>query len=234
MNMKLKSLLLAAPLLAASSLAVAGGHGETVKAEPWTPKALRESLAVMPAGDITRGKAAHDGLYCASCHGAAGIAPSRNYPHLAGQRAEYTWKMLRDYKDFRRDEGQGRHQTMVRLAQILSEQQIADLAAYYASLPLTEGKGEVIEAPKLVRKGDPTRLLTACASCHGARGEGGKNETPALAGQVKDYLVRTMHTFGKGTRDNDAEEGMRQFAHDLTAEEIEQVAEYYAALPKLK
>jgi cytochrome c553 len=97
----------------------------------------------MPKGDITRGKAAHDGLYCDSCHGAEGIAPSRNYPHLAGQRAEYTWKVLRDYKAFRRDEGDGRHQTMVRLGQLLTEQQIADLAAYYASLPLPEGKGEV-------------------------------------------------------------------------------------------
>jgi hypothetical protein len=48
---------------------------------------------------------------------AEGIAPSRNYPHLAGQRAEYTWKVLRDYKEFRRDEGNGRHQTMVRLGQ---------------------------------------------------------------------------------------------------------------------
>ena len=218
--------------MAASSLVAAGGHGETVNAEPWTPKALRESLAAMPAGDIARGKATHDGLYCASCHGAEGVAPSRNYPHLAGQRAEYTWKVLRDYKEFRRDEGNGRHQTMVRLGQLLTEQQIADLAAYYASLPLPEGKGGAVEAPPLVRKGDPTRLLTACASCHGVNGQGGKNETPALAGQVKDYLIRTMHTFKDGRRSNDAEEGMRQFSHDLSEEEIELLAEYYAGVAK--
>lgn len=232
MKKTLISLIIAASLMAASSLALAGGHGETVQAEPWTPKALRETLAAMPAGDVHRGRAAHDGLYCASCHGAQGEAPSRNYPHLAGQRAEYTYKVLRDYRDFRRDEGSGRAQIMVRLSQILTDQQIADLAAYYASLPLPEGSGDAAAAPLLVTKGDPKRLLTPCASCHGAKGEGGKNETPALAGQVKDYLVRTMHTFGKGKRDNDAEEGMRQFAHDLTAEEVEALAAYYAALPK--
>jgi cytochrome c553 len=232
MKKTLKSLFIVTPLMAASTLAAAGGHGETVEATKWTPKALRESLAAMPAGDIRRGKEAHDVLYCASCHGEAGVAPSRNYPHLAGQRAEYTYKMLVDYKDYRRDEGGGRAQIMVRLSQILSKQQMADLAAYYDSLPLPEGNGEVTETPLLVRKGDTKRLLTPCASCHGVNGEGGKNETPALAGQVKDYFIRTMHTFKERRRDNDTEEGMSQFVHDLTEQEIEALADYYASLPK--
>jgi cytochrome c553 len=232
MKQTLKSLFIAAPLLAASTLAVASGHGESVEAQQWTPQTLRETLAAMPQGDVRRGKEAHDGLYCASCHGEAGLSPTRNYPHLAGQRAEYTYKMLVDYKAFRRDEGSGRAQIMVRLSQILSEQQMADLAAYYASLPLPKGSGEAGEAPLLVRKGDPTRLLTPCASCHGVHGEGGKNETPALAGQVKDYFIRTMHTFKQRQRSNDTEEGMSQFVHELSEQEIEMLADYYASLEK--
>ncbi|MGM0595003.1 MAG: c-type cytochrome [Pseudomonadota bacterium] len=231
--MKLKALFIAAPLMAASSLAFgAGGHGPAVEAEAWTPKTLRETLAAMPAGDIQRGKQAHDGLFCASCHGDTGLSPTRNYPHLAGQRAEYTYKMLVDYKAFRRDEGRGRAQIMVRLSQILTRQQMADLAVYYESLPLPEGNGEPKATPMLVSKGDSKRLLTPCASCHGVYGEGGKNETPAIAGQVKDYLMRTMHNFKQRARDNDTEEGMSQFVHELSEQEIEMLADYYAGLSK--
>ena len=232
MKCKTKSLFVAVSLMAASTYAFAGGHEEAVEAQAWTPKTLRESLAAMPAGDISRGKETHDRLYCASCHGAAGEAPSRNYPHLAGQRAEYTYKMLVDYKDYRRDEGTGRAQSMVQLSQLLTEQQMADLAVYYESLPFPEGNGTLSGTPLLVSKGDPQRLLTPCASCHGVSGEGGRNETPALAGQVKDYFIRTMHNFKEEHRDNDTEEGMRQFVHDLTEEEIETLAEYYASMPK--
>jgi cytochrome c553 len=122
---------------------------------------------------------------------------------------------------------------MVNIARLLSEQDMRDVAAYYAILPLppAEPVGEVsAPAVALVREGDPKRLITPCASCHGVAGEGGINETPALAGQVPEYFVRTMQAFRAHQRDNDLYQGMAQFTHRLSDEEIEALARYYAAL----
>lgn len=202
-------------------------------APAWSPRTLHQTLAQMPAGNAERGARLHEELFCASCHGAAGVSPSRNYPSLAGQRVEYTYKMLLDYRDARRNEHTGQAKVMHEIVQLLDEQGMADVAAFYAAQPLPPGtlSGEQLQSvERLVRKGDAKRLLTPCASCHGANGEGGKNETPALAGQVPEYFIRTMHAYKRGARDNDLNEGMSQFAGELSDEEIQQLAAYYAAM----
>lgn len=85
-------------------------------------------------------------------------------------------------------------------------------------------------ADKLARRGDLTRLITPCASCHGTAGQGGVNETPALAGQTVGGFVRTMHDYRDSKRVTDANQGMRQFAAPLTPQEIRELAAYYAGL----
>lgn len=208
-------------------------------APAWTPATLHQSLADMPAGDVQRGQAIHARLLCASCHGETGVAPSRNYPSLAGQREAYTYKMLLDYRDARRNEQTGQANIMLEIVRLMTEQDMADVAAFYAAQAgpqsglANPGKADdaTQAVERLVRKGDPSRLLTPCASCHGAAGEGGKNETPALAGQVREYLVRTLRAYKAGLRDNDVNEGMAQFAASLTEQEIEALAAYYASLP---
>jgi cytochrome c553 len=85
--------------------------------------------------------------------------------------------------------------------------------------------------PGLVRHGDPARLITPCASCHGAKGQGGVNGSPALAGQNPAYFVRTLNAYHGGQRTNDAHRGMHAFAAKLSAEEMRALATFYADLP---
>ncbi|HET19091.1 MAG TPA: c-type cytochrome [Chromatiales bacterium] len=216
-------------MLAASlSLAsVAAEHASAQAAPAWTPGTLGQALQAMPKGDAVRGKQLHSDNFCASCHGEAGESTTMNWPSLLGQRAEYTYKMLLDYKTERRAEDARGH-LMVTAVHYLSEQDMADLAAFYAAQPLPAMKGGNDVAEKLVRKGDPTRLVTPCAACHGLHGQGGVNETPALAGMTPEYFVRTMKLYRDGTRNSDAAQAMRAFAKPLTDAEIEALAAYYA------
>ncbi len=208
----------------------------------WTPGTLRQALSSLPRGNAEAGKKVHDTLFCASCHGATGVAPTQNWPHLAGQKAAYTAKMMLDYQDKRRLEGR-RAELMHDIAVLMSPQQIADVAAFYAvqappkddstPRPHANPAPRDVSAITLVRKGDKTRLITPCASCHGVLGQGGKQEASALAGQNPLYFVRTMLDFQSGVRHNDSAKGMRAFAKKLSRSEIEALATYYADLPEI-
>ena len=226
----------------AACLPIAAAHASapvTAFAAAWTPASLRAALAELPQGDAQRGRQVHEQLFCASCHGGQGQAPTFNWPHTASQRATYTAKMLLDYQRGLRLENRGA-QLMHDVAVAMTPQQIADVAAYYASLPapkdaVTPRPAASAQADKtalrLVTKGDPARLITPCASCHGVKGQGGKMEAPALAGQNPRYFVRTMLDYHGGQRTNDAAKGMRVFAQHLTTAEIDALARYYADLP---
>ena len=215
-------------------------HTPQAAAPAWTPSTLRQTLANLPKGDVVQGQRVHEQLFCASCHGAKGVAPTQNWPHLAGQKAAYTAKMLLDYQSRLRREGK-RAELMYDIAVMMSPQQIADVAAFYAvqTVPQNDGTprpnaqktAKDFDAAQLVRKGDPARLLTPCASCHGVAGQGGNREASALAGQNPLYLVRTLLDYQSGVRANDSAKGMSTFAKKLTRTEIEALATYYADLP---
>lgn len=222
-------------------LAMAPAHAsESVApaARGWTPATLRGALAALPKGDAERGRVVNQQMFCASCHGDNGQSPTFNWPHTAGQRGAYTAKMLLDYQSRLRLENKGA-ELMHDIAVMMTPQQIADVAAFYAKLPAPRDDGtprpvvksEGLSAEQLVKKGDPARLLTPCASCHGVKGQGGKLEASALAGQNPQYLVRTLLDYQSGHRANDAAKGMRAFAQKLTRAEIDALASYYADLP---
>jgi cytochrome c553 len=225
-----------AALLVSSSLQASEPANPAV-AKPWTPATLRSALSALPKGDPVRGREVNQQLFCASCHGDQGQAPTLNWPHMAGQRADYTAKMLLDYQSRRRLENKGA-ELMHDIAVMMTPQQIADVSAFYATLPAPRDDGtprpaartEGLSAEQLVRKGDPARLITPCASCHGVQGQGGKLEASALAGQNPQYLVRTLLDYQSGLRHNDAAKGMRAFAKRLTRSEIDALARYYADL----
>jgi cytochrome c553 len=80
-----------------------------------------------------------------------------------------------------------------------------------------------------VERGISARGLPACGSCHGAH-VGGPIETPTLAGQRQDYLLVQLNAFAKGDRHNDIFNRMRGIAAKLREDEIEKLAEYYAAV----
>ena len=209
-----------------------------VRAEPsshvaWTPKTMK----FVAGGDVERGRTiAAD---CASCHGPAGVSPSPNFPSLAGQGAHYLFKQLADYKAGKRSNA-----IMTPFAATLSEQDIADVAAFYAAEPLPGvARGEsprgtvkwvpVVDeshpAGRLVRRGAPERNVVSCAACHGQVGEGARISVPALYGQTREYFVKTMQEYRAGQRRNDVYAVMREIARNLSDAEIDALADYYAA-----
>lgn len=217
------------------SPSVSGHDSSAVATKTWTPAMLRTALNALPAGSTERGKVVHQQLFCASCHGDNGQAPTHNWPHLAGQKAAYTAKMLLDYQSRLRLEGK-RAELMHDIAVMMTPQQISDVSAFYAAQPAPRDDGtprpkSAADAERLVRKGDPARLITPCASCHGVAGQGGKLEAAALAGQNPLYFTRTLLDYQSGQRANDAAKGMSAFAKRLTRDEIEALARYYADLP---
>ncbi|HID00672.1 MAG TPA: c-type cytochrome [Piscirickettsiaceae bacterium] len=195
----------------------------------WSADSWHQQMRLMPKGDLYRGAQLAKQGYCFTCHGEKGYAPSRNAPSLAGQNQAYLYKTLLDFKNRlwladHKDEG------MHDLARTFDKQDLADLAAYYAAQkpwPKITPSGSPAIA-HLAKRGDPQRLLTPCASCHGAQGMGGPNETPRINGQSYLYLKRQLSYFKSGKRSNDVEAGMRFAAEVLSEEEIDQLARYYA------
>ena len=160
---------------------------------------------------------------CAGCHGADGIAASPAFPNLAGQPASAIYKQLRDFAD-----GHRVSPVMVGFAQALTDQQMADLARFYASRDPAPFAGDAAvdaDVARLVTNGDPARGLPACNSCHLA--PGGPAGSPQLRGQPATYIAAQLTAFADGTRGNDIYGLMRTVAALLTPTEIEQLATYY-------
>lgn len=205
-------------IISASGSVAAGPSSQVA----WT----QETVKLVKSGKVEKGKQLV--ASCAGCHGPEGISPSPMYPHLAGQRADYAYKQLRDYKD-----GTRANAIMGAMVASLSDQDMADIAAFYAELPLTTkaaGSSQTADVPTLVRKGDGKRLIPSCASCHQSPGNLKNHGVPILNGQPDDYLKQTMQAFKTDTRVNDVYSVMRLIAKPMTDEEIAQTASYYAGL----
>ena len=159
---------------------------------------------------------------CTMCHGAQGMSVS-NAPNLAGQYPEVVIKQLHDYRTGRRANA-----VMEGLARNLSEADIRDLAAYYASLPKarTAPTNYDESLPALVRVGAPLRNIAPCIACHG--GVDQKFGAPWIEGMPKDYLVAQLQAFRSGARRNDVQGQMRAVAITMTDQEIDDVATFYA------
>lgn len=197
----------------------------------WTTELAQEDprasrVAMVPAllgaagGDVGRGGTL--ALRCTMCHGARGVSSS-DVPNLAGQYSEVVYKQLVDYKN-----GQRRHVLMQALAAGLSDQDIRDLAAFYAQLPRPSPAPASTPVPGLVSVGDPLRGIAPCASCHG--GIDKKPGSPWLEGMSHAYLALQLQQFASGARRNDNLEAMRNVARQMTPGEREAVARYYSAL----
>ena len=185
-----------------------------------------ETRNLLKNADPEKGKKAVK--VCSGCHGKDGTADlDPNFPSLAGQPAAATYKQMMDYKDSTRGHG-----IMQNFATVLSKEEIADMAVHYSlqALPVATVEKATEAATKLATKGDGDRLIPPCAACHGAKGQGGAFDIPALAGQNISYFVTIMQTFKSGTRANDIYNRMRIIASALTDQEITELADYYASI----
>lgn len=162
---------------------------------------------------------------CAICHGPEGVSDAYS-PNLAGQYAAAIYKELEDFKA-----GARVNATMSPFAIDMSGQEMLDTAAYYSYLPRLPPTpaSTAFPAPQIVSNGAPMRNIAPCGSCHG--GLDTKAGSPWLGGQSAVYIKAQLQAFVSGVRRNDISQQMRNIARQMTPEEMDQAARYYAAQP---
>ncbi|AIL32103.1 c-type cytochrome [Basilea psittacipulmonis] len=190
-------------------------------------------------GDVSRGIIA-----CIACHGPGGNSVIAMYPSLAGQPAGYIVSQLKHFqakdgaKPARLD-ASGKITTMTATVANMTEQDMADLAAYISSQELTSlatskyttNKDMVALGRDIWRAGIPSRNVPACASCHGPAGQGMPEEFPRLSGQQPDYVYSQLIAFADGYRQKGGNENMMgTIANRMSRQEIQAVADYATGL----
>lgn len=198
-------------------------------------------------GDAAAGKAKSE--VCAACHGTTGTATAPIFPNLAGQRAEYLYWELVEYK-----RGALPESAMTPLAVSLGEQDMRDLAAYYASQQREPASAEAQAATdpalaeagrQLFLGGDPAKGIPPCQGCHGPQALGyplaaqpaGARLSPyalypALRGQQAAYLQARLTAFQQGTlHDSTNDMIMHGVAQRLDAQTIQSLSAWLSSLP---
>jgi cytochrome c553 len=194
-------------------------------------------------GDISAGK--EKAASCISCHGDNGNSMVSSFPKLAQQHGSYLVKQLHAFKD-----GTRKDPMMSSMALGLTDEDMIDIAAYYAAqkisaneLPVlndddedenpsgkkTKGAGDIqaiiAQGSDLYRNGDLSREVSACIACHGPFGDGNKPAAyPLLKSQHADYLIKALTDFKSDARSNNPENIMHMIARKMTTEEIKAVA----------
>ncbi len=178
------------------------------------------------AGDAAAGKA--KSTACAACHGPDGNSVNPEWPKLAGQHPAYLVEQLRAFKV-----GQRQNALMTSMAKNLSQQDIQDLAAYFASQALklagAANAGLAERGERLYRGGIAKRQVAACMGCHGPSGQGIPPRFPRLSGQHAAYTTQQLLAFKAGSRPSDADI-MTSIAFRLSEQEIKALAEYISGL----
>ncbi|MCB1710712.1 MAG: cytochrome c4 [Halioglobus sp.] len=185
------------------------------------------------AGDAAAGKA--QAAVCAACHGPDGNSAVPSFPKLAGQGEKYLYKQLKDIRD-----GARPIPTMAGQLDGKSNQELADIASYFASQTMSGGHTDpalLALGESVYRSGIPERKVAACAACHSPTGAGNAPAGfPALAGQQAEYIAAQLIAYRKGYEDetgriNDGDTRiMRITAFGLSDREIQAVSSYAAGL----
>ena len=185
------------------------------------------SAPAQTAGSVEAGKAR--AVVCAACHGADGNSLNPEWPSLAGQHESYIAGALQAFR-----KGTRQNVLMSGQAASLSDQDIVDLAAYFATQPAqpkTADPALVRTGERLYRGGNQDTATGACIACHGPTGRGNAPAAyPALAGQHANYTVAQLKAYRSGERTSDPGQMMRSIAARLTDNEIQAVASYIQGL----
>jgi len=201
----------------------------------------QEGAELLAGGDPESGKALSQ--TCVGCHGADGNSPQGMWPNLAGQHADYLYQQLKAFKAGERR----RNVQMTGMVANLDDQDMRDLAAYFARQPhKVMGAGDedlVAQGRKIYLGGIADEGIAACVACHGPRGRGNPAaDYPRVGGQWAQYLLNQLQAFraghgyepgndiGENQRATDANAMMRSLAAEMSDEEMRAVAEYMAGL----
>lgn len=183
--------------------------------------------AYAEGGDVEAGQ--QKSTVCAGCHGADGNSVNPEWPKLAGQSEKYLFRQLNDFKSKRRE-----NPLMSAQAAGLSEQDMRDLAAYFAAQKRKPGSASpdaVALGQQVYRGGNLQTGVPACMGCHEPTGAGNPMAAfPALSGQHPKYVESQLRSYRDGLRDNDPDGVMRGVAARMRTAEIAAVSQYVSGL----
>ncbi|NKB76911.1 MAG: c-type cytochrome [Gammaproteobacteria bacterium] len=177
-------------------------------------------------GDVEAGK--QKSATCVACHGPNGISVSADFPHLAGQVPGYIAIQLANFKS-----GERSDPIMQGMSAGLSDEDMADLDAYYVSLDSNKGsvtpeqESQAVDGSKIYRGGYEPYSIAACMSCHGPSGHGIPPAFPRVSGQGPAYLEAQLLAFKSGARKNSI---MNPISFALSEEQIKQLSLYMSAI----
>tara|TARA_B100000424_G_scaffold262237_1_gene248064 strand:+ start:479 stop:1117 length:639 start_codon:yes stop_codon:yes gene_type:complete len=207
------SLLLSLIILVSGSIYAASDKAEIKAVKRGDPQAGSELVAT-----------------CAGCHGADGNSIVGQWPTLAGQRESYTLAQLIHVQ-----KGERMIESMMGLLDNYSEDQLRDIAAFYAAQEVKVGQADSINfelGQRIYRAGNLSNGVPACTGCHGPQGKGVESAGyPMLSGQKAEYVVTSLVAYKNGERVHSSNAKIMQgIAARLTTEEIRAVANYVSGL----
>jgi cytochrome c553 len=194
-----------------------------------TLAAFSAQASSLVEGSVEDGKA--KALTCTACHGPEGNSVNPLWPNIAGQNAPYLQAQLKAFK-----EGARQDPLMTSQAMLLSDEDMADLAVYFESLPMAaqavKNPGSVALGESLYRGGNLDSGVAACIACHGPSGDGNPAaKYPALRGQHADYIAKQLRDYASGARTSDGKTRvMRDIATRLSDDEIAAISSYVQGL----
>jgi len=172
------------------------------------------------AADVAAGKALAEG--CAGCHGADGVSVTELTPSLAGQSDEFAqWQLVFFRSGVRKSEIMGP------IAQALSNEDIRNLGAYYASLPPPKPAAPM---DALARQGEKVALQHRCKSCH-SDDYNGFRAAARLSSQREDVLLKALRDYKSGARMGSGVASMADVTFELTDDDLRALARYMASRP---
>jgi cytochrome c553 len=200
--------------------------------------ALAANWTVLQAADGSAEAGAGKAAVCLACHGLNGNSTNPEWPNLAGQNAAYIAEQLKAFRDGKRA-GTPNALVMMTQAATLTDEDIADIGAYYAAQTpagLEADPSYWKDGEALYRGGDHVRQIPACMACHGPVGRGNPAAGyPAVRAQHSVYTVQQLAGYADGSRYKDLAGGtqntrnarmMVTIAKSLTAEDIRNLASY--------
>jgi cytochrome c553 len=168
-------------------------------------------------------------ITCVACHGIDGNSANPEWPNIAGQHASYLVRQLKAFRD-----GTRQNVLMSPMATGLTDEDIADLAAWFSSQTVHGGETEPSKlslGQRVFRAGNAGEQAMACAACHGPTGRGNPLAGyPSIQGQHATYVAAQLRAYRSGTRADDPNGMMRAVAARLSDADIDAVASYVQGL----